>query len=125
MSRAAKALEVNPANINQHIEWEGHGVGGFLAVNSPPAVRFKRLTPGIYTGWTSPLGIGVSPLVVINDNLLHLPNPPADRVLQSVRKFWQTKDRYIKYGQLYKRGIMMHGGPGSGKTVTLTFLSQI
>jgi SpoVK/Ycf46/Vps4 family AAA+-type ATPase len=39
-------------------------------------------------------------------------------------KFWQMEERYRKHGLLYKRGILLWGPPGGGKTATITLLNK-
>ena len=61
---------------------------------------------------------------VITDSLILLPDNASERVLEGMSTFWSMEDRYRKHGLLYKRGILLWGPPGSGKTATLTLLSK-
>lgn len=61
---------------------------------------------------------------VITDALFLLPDNASERVLSGMKTFWDMEDRYRKHGLLYKRGILLWGPPGSGKTATLTLLSK-
>lgn len=53
------------------------------------------------------------------DKLYDIKNHAVDESLDTIERFWDSKKTYQKYGVLHKRGILMHGPPGSGKTVTL------
>lgn len=61
---------------------------------------------------------------VITDELLVLPDSASTRVLQAVDTFWKAKESFKAFGQVYKRGILMWGPPGSGKTSTLMLLTS-
>lgn len=81
---------------------------------------------GLYTcGVNDSIGPYLTNHLVQTDNLLDLPNSPSSRVVQEIRHFWKLKDRFVKFGFLHKRGIILHGPPGSGKTSTLQQLIKI
>lgn len=56
-----------------------------------------------------------------------IPNDEDERVsklFDEFDKFWKSKDRYAKWGLTHKRGIVLHGPPGTGKTVVMRHLAQ-
>lgn len=59
---------------------------------------------------------------IITDELIILPDTANERVLKAIDTFWGAKDAFASYGQLFKRGIMLWGPPGGGKTCTLMLL---
>lgn len=59
---------------------------------------------------------------VVTDDLLRLPDTASDRVLEGIRRFWQSEERFRRFGQLFKRGVLLHGPPGSGKTATIALM---
>lgn len=61
---------------------------------------------------------------IITDELVILPDTASARVLKAVETFWQAQESFKKYGQLFKRGILMWGPAGSGKSCTLMLLSR-
>lgn len=61
---------------------------------------------------------------VITDELVILPDTASERVLSAIQLFWRARDKFKALGQLYKRGIMLWGDPGGGKTTTLMLLSK-
>ena len=61
---------------------------------------------------------------MISDNIVQLPETANVRVLDGMKKFWSSKHKYEKFGFVYKRGILLWGPPGSGKTVTINLLMK-
>lgn len=60
----------------------------------------------------------------VTDGLIELPNRACTAVLRGIEKFWESEARYRKYGMIYKRGVLLEGPPGGGKTVTLNLLMR-
>lgn len=58
------------------------------------------------------------------DELLVLPDSKTKYVIDSIEDFWGREKNFRKYGFLWKRGIMLWGPPGSGKTSCVQQLSQ-
>lgn len=58
------------------------------------------------------------------DNVIELPGAKSDEVLADIERFWDSRELYEKHGVLYKRGILLYGPQGSGKTVTIKRVSD-
>ena len=58
------------------------------------------------------------------DKLLRLPDSKSDEVISEIEKFWPLKERFKEYGFSHKRGFLLHGPAGSGKTSTLQLVIQ-
>ena len=76
------------------------------------------LPPGYYKAIPG----GLSKVVVNRDEILALPSPEYQDVLREISKFWESEEKYRKYGVAYKRGILLYGPPGTGKTTLLRLL---
>lgn len=90
----------------------------------PSGPRREILPTGIYRVDADQMGPFFARTKVVTDNLIELDDAATTRVLTSIRKFWQSRNEYVKRGVLYKRGILLWGPAGSGKTATLALLMQ-
>lgn len=90
----------------------------------PAGPTQDKLDSGVYTVEKDNYGIYFHRVKVLTDDLINLPDTANERVLEGMRKFWTRRDRYSEYGYLYKRGILLWGPPGGGKTATVTMLSR-
>lgn len=46
----------------------------------------------------------------------------SDVIMKDMGKFWSLKDKYARYKMPFKRGILMHGPPGCGKSSIISLL---
>lgn len=59
------------------------------------------------------------------DDLVELPDSESAKILSEIRQFKTLRESFREHGFLYKRGILMYGPPGSGKTCTLQLLLKM
>ena len=88
------------------------------------AKTVPHLPAGVYKVEQDDAGPYLQLQDVISDNIVELPGTANVRVLEGMKKFWQRRDRYDKFGLVYKRGVLMWGPPGSGKSVTINLLMK-
>lgn len=88
----------------------------------PAAKTIPLLQPGAYTVESDQHGPYLRPQSLLCDDIVELPDSANTRVLAGIRKFWTRRDRYIRRGLVFKRGVLLYGPPGSGKTVTIHLL---
>lgn len=82
-----------------------------------PTSTATRLPSGVYkVGLSTRLGPYLDRVSVVKDNLIVLPGMGAETVLTEIKEFWDRRARYREKGVVHKRGILMEGPPGSGKT---------
>ena len=82
-----------------------------------------HLPPAIYT--LSSDGNGVvyfNKTKVLTDNLIELDDSASIKVIAGIETFWESKKKFDRFGILFKRGIMLWGPAGSGKTATVNLL---
>jgi hypothetical protein len=90
----------------------------------PSGKRRETLPSGVYVVDADSMGPFFMRTKVVTDNLIELDDAATVRVLPSCRKFWNSKAEYVKRGVLYKRGLLLWGPAGSGKTATLALLMK-
>ena len=56
--------------------------------------------------------------------LYKLPNETQTMILSDVQKFWESEERYRKFGSVYKRNILLYSAPGNGKTSLIHMISN-
>jgi hypothetical protein len=90
----------------------------------PCGLTERTVQPGVYRFAMDNVGIYLQQAKVVTDDLIVLPDTANERVLSGMQKFWASRERYEKYGLIYKRGVLLWGPPGSGKTATLQLMMQ-
>jgi hypothetical protein len=81
-----------------------------------------HLPPAIYTLTNANGVIFFNKTKVLTDNLIELDDSAALRVIAGIETFWESKPKFDRFGILFKRGILMWGPAGSGKTATVNML---
>lgn len=61
---------------------------------------------------------------VKTDELYSFPDNLTDVILSEVEEFWDKKETYEKHNIVHKRGILLCGSPGCGKTSIIQLLSK-
>lgn len=91
----------------------------------PSSKTVAELTPGVYEIDNSPnLGIYFEKIPVKTEGLIRFPDTNSDRVVAEIQKFWDRESYFKEYEITYKRGIILYGPPGSGKSCTVQLIMQ-
>lgn len=63
---------------------------------------------------------------LVSDGLIDIPDSPYSRLLDEVKLFFkpETKHRFEEFEFIYKKAVLLHGIPGTGKTCLVNRLSQ-
>lgn len=90
---------------------------------TPAHVCTPQLPSGYYEIRNSQqIGLYFTRLNISTERILKLPDSNSDIVVKEIVKFWDKEDIFKKYGLTYKRGILLWGPPGSGKTCTIKLI---
>jgi SpoVK/Ycf46/Vps4 family AAA+-type ATPase len=100
--------------------WAKQGVSYF-----PCDEAVAKLAPGQYEICSSQsAGIYFKMTNGKFDDLIELPDSASEAVIAEIQKFWTKEPHFRRFGFLWKRGILLWGPPGSGKTCCLQQVSQ-
>lgn len=85
---------------------------------APSFVSIPQVPAGLYEmKWSSPLQTWVIAKQDLNiDELYELPSPEIESILNDIKIFWKKRETYKEYNFVHKRGILLYGDPGCGKS---------
>ena len=61
---------------------------------------------------------------VVMPKLYVLPSDIQLSILNDIKRFWKTEERYRQFGQVYKRNILLYSLPGNGKTSLINIICK-
>jgi AAA+ superfamily predicted ATPase len=85
---------------------------------APSLITVKKIPAGLYEiAWNSSMQTSVMRKQDFNvDELYEPPSPEIQQIIEDIRIFWEKKDTYREYNFVHKRGILLWGEPGCGKS---------
>lgn len=110
----------SPADASRYEQWATAG-GLFW----PSQRTTPELSPGVYAIRMQPdRGAILCLRNVVTDDLLSLPDDASASLVDEFATFWTRGDRFRARGLTHKRGFLLWGPPGSGKTSTIALMCQ-
>lgn len=85
---------------------------------APSFSTVDKVPAGLYEiGWNSNLSTHVLKKLPVNtDELYELPSDEIKNILEDIEQFWTRREVYRQYNFIHKRGILLYGDPGCGKS---------
>lgn len=97
----------------QYVQWGSSDGSIFL----PASKTVKELPPGCYEiNYNSQMGLFFEKIPVKTEGLIKFPDTTSNKVIGEIQNFWDRQEFFERYGIAYKRGIILYGPPGSGKS---------
>lgn len=84
----------------------------------------KTLPSGMYRIHHGQEGIYFAKEDFVTDELIKFNDSKSYFIVKEIEKFWTLKEKYSKYGLVHKRGFLLHGPPGGGKTSTIALVTE-
>lgn len=107
--------------LSSYVHWTSSD--GRIFVPAAPTVQI--LIPGVYEiDQSSNIGLYFEKIPVRSEGLIRFPDTNSDRVVSEIQKFWDREDVFNSYDLIYKRGILLYGPPGSGKSCTIQLIME-
>ena len=102
-------------------QWAIHNGGKF----SPTLSTTEKLEAGFYeVGYDSNIGHYLEKKDVNTDELYELPSAELMDIIEDIEKFWNRKHKYEQYNFIHKRGILLYGEPGCGKSAIIQLCTK-
>lgn len=110
-----------PASTFDLIQWSVRSQGTFT-----PSARVENcLPPGVYKIDCDPqFGIFFQLRDIRTESLLRFPETNIDKVVEEIQMFWDRGEIFERYGLAHKRGILLWGPPGGGKSCTTQLIMK-
>lgn len=91
----------------------------------PAGKTVQSLPPGMYNIIDDPRrGIIFDKVPIKTQGLLKLKDTDSSEVCDEIADFWGKEERYRKHNIAYKRGILLWGPPGTGKSSTIQIIVE-
>lgn len=106
---------------NQSNEWSSVSLSQWAVCGpnsfKPVSTTFKELQSGVYSVSVNQYhGVLFERKNICVDDLLRFPDSVSDKILKEITTFWSKGKKFKEHGFLHRRGYLLHGPAGSGKT---------
>lgn len=109
----------NTKDEDDYSTWLDYG-GDY--VPAPNLKSIDKIPSGVYKVIYSRDDYHVVPIKINTDELYRFSEDFTDTILKETDKFWERASIYKKYNLIHKRGILLAGRAGNGKTSVINLL---
>lgn len=113
------AMSRKDKDNKQYAKWIDYGSEYVPAVNLKTA---DKIPSGVYKITYQRDEYKVLPAQINTDELFSFSESYTEKILNEVTDFWDKTDLYKKYNIAHKRGILLSGKPGTGKSAIISLL---
>ena len=90
----------------------------------PTIKTVKTIEAGIYQMGSDMSGPYYERHDLVTDDLLRFEDERHTIVIKEIAAFWDMKDDFDEVGFVHKRGVLLYGAPGTGKSCLLKLIMQ-
>lgn len=103
---------------NRYVSWLSGGIF------RPIGPSIDTVPAGVYSVKIDNVSWYLEPTFFSSDELLKLPGLPIDFITGQIDTFWTRQKTFASCGLLHKRGILLYGAAGCGKTSIIKLLAN-
>lgn len=113
-------------DLDRHTGLKGQHLTQYVDMGAgyvPTTKTADTIEAGVYRASIMPNGAPFfQRMVLCTDDVLELPDSKSQEVVTEIKKFWTLKHLYKQFKLSYKRGFLLFGPPGSGKSCTIALI---
>jgi Cdc6-like AAA superfamily ATPase len=93
-------------------------MGNKFYTEATDEIKENGLPSGCYKLEIGMNAVKLSPFIIESDSLINLPGSKQEHLITEIQTFFNTKTKELfkEHGFLYKKAVLLHGAPGTGKT---------
>lgn len=111
-SAAPAVLEEKKKEGGDVCQWVIGANGHYM----PAPATTEKLPAGAYSVGHYSDGIHIIRKTISVDALLDFPDSKQDQIISEINTFWENTAPFKQYGFLHRRGYLLYGPPGGGKS---------
>lgn len=115
---SVKTIKPTKKEINGNTQWSTNNNINYIAC--PQTVN--KLPPGVYDLVYKNEVLTFEKVPVHTDDIIRFPDSVVDDILNEITTFWEKESYYHQYNLVFKRGLLLWGPPGGGKSCTIQLI---